>query len=201
MPTGYTAKIKDGTTFEEFVWTCARAFGALIDMRDAGPDAVVPEEFKPSPYYRERLAELEDVREKLDSLELSEAAKLAKMEHDAVVRQNADREQSCDDLKWRYEAMIARVKDWMPPSPDHKGMKEFMLDQLRQSIKQDCNAYVAELPSLDGTVWLGTEKRNVQVRLAYAHKNYAEELERTSKRNQWISQLRASVPQPGKVAA
>jgi len=34
MPTGYTNCIKDGVTFEQFVWKCARAMGALVMMRD-----------------------------------------------------------------------------------------------------------------------------------------------------------------------
>ena len=36
MPTGYTLDLYNGKdiTFEEFVLKCARAFGALIDMRD-----------------------------------------------------------------------------------------------------------------------------------------------------------------------
>ena len=35
MPTGYTANIVDGEeTFEEYVWRCTRAFGAMMHMRD-----------------------------------------------------------------------------------------------------------------------------------------------------------------------
>jgi len=36
MPTGYTADLNDGkqVTFQEFTMKCARAFGALIEMRD-----------------------------------------------------------------------------------------------------------------------------------------------------------------------
>jgi hypothetical protein len=34
MPTGYTAAIKDGISFEKFVWDCARGMGALVMMRD-----------------------------------------------------------------------------------------------------------------------------------------------------------------------
>src|SRR5438128_1642271 len=35
MPTGYTAELHDkGQSFEEFVWTCARAFGGLLHMRE-----------------------------------------------------------------------------------------------------------------------------------------------------------------------
>ena len=50
MPTGYTAAVKDGITFEQFAWSCARAFGALIDMRDSPTGAPIPQRFEPSQY-------------------------------------------------------------------------------------------------------------------------------------------------------
>ena len=41
MPTGYTAEILNGEikTFPEFAKKCARAFGAMIHMRDDSLDA------------------------------------------------------------------------------------------------------------------------------------------------------------------
>lgn len=52
MPTGYTAGVKDGTVtdFKAFVMQCARAFGALIDMRDDPSDVPIPKSFAPSSY-------------------------------------------------------------------------------------------------------------------------------------------------------
>ena len=47
MPTGYTAPIKDGISFNDFMWGCARAFGALIMMRDDPPGTPIPERFEP----------------------------------------------------------------------------------------------------------------------------------------------------------
>lgn len=53
MPTGYTVGIADGkiTTFEQYAMTCARAFGALVMMRDDPFDAPIPEEIKVADYY------------------------------------------------------------------------------------------------------------------------------------------------------
>jgi hypothetical protein len=47
MPTGYTAPIADGMTFEQFALGCARAFGALVTMRDEPSDAPIPERLEP----------------------------------------------------------------------------------------------------------------------------------------------------------
>ena len=58
MPTGYTARVKDGTVteFKDFAMGCARAMGACISMREAAHDAEIPEQFEPSPYHTEQLA-------------------------------------------------------------------------------------------------------------------------------------------------
>src|SRR5687768_6886698 len=59
MPTGYTHPVVDGkiTEFNDFALSCARAFGALITMRDDAMDAPIPEEFKPETnYHDDRIA-------------------------------------------------------------------------------------------------------------------------------------------------
>lgn len=67
MPTGYTAPIYEGKqiTFPEFAMQCARAFGALIDMRDDPMDSPIPDAFVPDTYHarelvkaREQLADM-----------------------------------------------------------------------------------------------------------------------------------------------
>jgi hypothetical protein len=55
MPTGYTAPIADGMTFEQYALGCARAFGALVTMRDEPSDAPIPEKLEPDTYYQRSL--------------------------------------------------------------------------------------------------------------------------------------------------
>lgn len=62
MPTGYTAAVCDGkiTEFPAFALQCARAFGALITMRDDAMNAPIPEEIKPdTSYYDKNISEAE----------------------------------------------------------------------------------------------------------------------------------------------
>jgi hypothetical protein len=54
MPTGYTAAIKDGISFQQFAMACARAFGALVMMRDEPSSAPIPD-FQPSNFHVEHL--------------------------------------------------------------------------------------------------------------------------------------------------
>ena len=57
MPTGYTARLCDGEqTFKDFAMLCARACGALIEMREDPMDAPIPEKIKRSSYYDEALS-------------------------------------------------------------------------------------------------------------------------------------------------
>jgi hypothetical protein len=73
MPTGYTCIIEDkpDVTFAEYVWRCARAFGALLSMREDSLDAPIPDELKSedTDYYKTAYekAKQETVKE-LDSL-------------------------------------------------------------------------------------------------------------------------------------
>jgi len=59
MPTGYTYPVVEGkiTEFSDFALSCARAFGALITMRDDPHDTPIPETFEPSDYNAKKLAE------------------------------------------------------------------------------------------------------------------------------------------------
>ena len=57
MPTGHTAKILEGATFEQFVWDCARSFCAFANQRDDVPGSPPVLEEKPSEYESERLDE------------------------------------------------------------------------------------------------------------------------------------------------
>ncbi len=56
MPTGYTAAVQNGTVtrFADFAMNCARAFGALVELRDE-MDAPIPDTFKPSTHHSESL--------------------------------------------------------------------------------------------------------------------------------------------------
>lgn len=51
MPTAYTADIAKGITFKQYAMNCARAFGALIDLRDKPANCEIPDVVYPSDYH------------------------------------------------------------------------------------------------------------------------------------------------------
>lgn len=119
MPTGYTEKLYDGEQeFEDFALRAARAFGALVEMRDSGLDATIPDEFVASAYHQEHRDEAVARRVELLALSPAAAAREAEAEAD---RWDAERKASAAETnarRSRYEAMRERVLAWHPPTRD-----------------------------------------------------------------------------------
>lgn len=194
MPTGYTAPIKDGITFEQYALGCARAFGALVLMRDEPADAPTPERFEPSDYNLKELEKARTELARLDAMSLADAAVAAENAYSAEVERCNDRRREYTDLRNKYSAMLAKVVKWEPPTPDHVNYKQFMVDQLRKSIDWDCNeADIIEPERLTGSQWLAKQITEARRSVAYHEKAYAEEVERTNGRNAWIKALRDSL--------
>lgn len=197
MPTGYTAAVADGISFEQFVLCCARAMGALIMMRDAPSNAPIPGRFEPSTYNAERLVEARAELDRLSALTSDEIAAATAAFNSAAVARQDDSVKRNDDLRAKYEAMLVRVRDWTPPTTEHEGMKKFMIDQLEQSIDWDCGGRAYDAPEpLSPEAWLGQAVREASKNIEYHAKANAEEIERTEQRNKWIADLRASLDQP-----
>lgn len=192
MPTGYTAAIADGINFQQFVLQCARAFGALIEMRDEPMDAKIPDHFEESDYHRSaielgerRLAELQAMTQQ----QAEEASLRAYLDANESAKK---RQHEIDDLRNKYNAMLVQVVKWEPPTSEHAGLKDFMLEQIRNSIKFDC--HTVEVPiKKDGATWLRSmiecEKRSID----YHRKEAQNEAKRTQERNAWVKSLRESL--------
>jgi len=194
MPTGYTLDLYDGKnlTFEEFALKCARAFGALISMRDKPIDAPIPEKFEPSDYHlkeiekaKKRLEEIKGWNEEKAEQEAEQAYKEALKKREETIKKN-------ELIRKRYEDMLFKVQKWKPPTPDHEGLKKFMIQQLEESIEFDC--FIPEMPQCLS----GEEFREEQIKKAlndieHHGKEYVEEVNRVYERNKWLLLLRESL--------
>lgn len=198
MPTGYTSKIYEGkdTSFKEFVLGCAKAFGALITMRDEPSSTPIPEEFKPDTYHKERISETEKKLENLKSMTLAECEIEVQKEFDKSMKEKEERIREALQLKARYEDMLNKVNLWEPPTKDHEGLKKFMIEQLQSSIKFDCSTdYFNEMKpkKLTGEHWKTNKINQALKDLIYYTKENSEEIERVNNRNKWIKELRGSL--------
>ena len=195
MPTAYTDCIKDDATFEQFVWRCARAMGALIDMRDEPLDAPIPERFEPSDFYLDRL---ERARAELNAVALmtpAECERAAADEYERVAGSVTESQIRDEVLALKYQSMIDRVTAWEPPTPEHEGFRKFMLDQLNESLKWDCGHTSDRAPErLAGPEWQARRMAALERDIEYCERHHREEVERVEARNRWIAELRASVP-------
>lgn len=196
MPTGYTADVADGkvTDFAKFAMQCARAFGALVSMRDEPSDAAIPETFEPCDYHVNALrdARAELARLKGMTIDEQEAAcrKASQEAQDFWDRYEAEKVAK----RKRYEAMLARVEAWEPPTSEHVPMKEFMSKQLRESIDFDCGpAYCARPEPKKRSEWYVKEIEEAASNVARHEAEHAKEVERARGRTEWVRALRSSL--------
>lgn len=200
MPTGYTSGIADGISFEEFIMSCARAFGSLISLRDS--NAAVPEKFEVDDYYKRSIKKAEEELAKLREMELYEAGDEADKEYYRKLDQREESIQKQISLKEKYDTMFLKVKEWQPPSPDHDELKNFMIEQINTSIEFDCNIdsdyYTGKIIKLTGERWLEREINSVLRNITYSKKRYSEECKRVNGRNLWLKQLRESLKETTK---
>lgn len=196
MPTGYTAAIQEGCTFNEFLLSCAKAFGACIDMRDEPHDKPIPDAFEPSSYHLEQqqseVTELAGLRMLTDE-EANKRAEKAYLEEVDFI--NAQIAKSQEILK-KYRVMLVKVGAWNPPSPDHEGLAKFMVEQIQSSIEfDDMTDWYQKKQSvkLSGFVWKEKKCAELVESIARHAKEYAEECDRIAERNKWVRQLRESL--------
>lgn len=197
MPTGYTADVQSGkvSEFKDFALQCARAFGALITMRDDPMDAPIPDEFKPSDYYADSLKTSQARIAELEAMTPAQVEAAAQQAFKEATREKARWLAEKSEERGRYEAMIAKVNAWTPPTDDHVGLKAFMIEQLRDSIKFDCGdgSYWSEPKSMTGAEWLATEMKRARERLSYDKQHIADERKRAEDRTAWVRALKQSL--------
>ena len=196
MATGYTADVKDGkiSDFRVFAMRCARAFGALVEMRDDSLDAPIPEAFEPSTYHTNALATARAALARLQRMTVIQANRAAEKAHAEAMREWERAQRTREIERTRYAAMLAKVRAWQPPSSDHVPLKKFMVEQLEESIRFDCGDVSEWKPKpLNGAAWLAKEIERAQSDVAYHEEHLAEDIKRAAERTRWVQQLRDSL--------
>ena len=195
MPTGYTSDVKDGkiNDFKTFALRCARAFGALVEMRDDSLDASIREN-KISPYYEENL--IRSKQEYNNVVHWSfENALLA--QQDEIRQQEKEQSEIRNKMfltRQRYNEMLSKVKEWDPPTSEHFGLKNFMINQLEESIKSDCDPSIYEIETfLSPEEYKHNKLQRIYSDIVYYENKKKEEEERVTERNKWIKDLIGSL--------
>jgi hypothetical protein len=198
MPTAYTSPIADGITFNEYAMGCARAFGALIMMRDHPQNEEIPESFEASKYHKDAIEKEAMELEELLAMDHFTAAAKARDAHQKHIDYHAGEIAKEEYLAAKYKAMMAEVEAYKSPSPDHDNFKKFMADQIKESIKFDCESNyhreaIESARFMSGEEWILNEKNRLEDSIAYHQREHQKELDRTNNRNEWVRKLRNSL--------
>ncbi len=121
-------------SFEDFVKRCAPIAAPFT----GGISFDSEQSFVPSDHHEKCLEEAKEEYDELSRLSVAEALRVCgekydKAYHDAVEYYER-REKEMRVLKKKYEDMLGKVEDWVPPTPQHVGVKEYMIRQLKESI-------------------------------------------------------------------
>lgn len=195
--TGYVHNMIDkGQTFPQFAMECARAFGALILMRDDPMNTPIPEEMKPDEYYFRAIKEDQDRLERLSAMTAGELlAEGQKLRQQEIRRCQESLAKERDELL-KISAMLERVNAWTPPTPDHQGLKSFMVQQLTESAKYHDSGgeSLAKAEAKSARDYGRDALANARDNLEYATKRLADEQRRCAERTAWVKSLRNSLP-------
>lgn len=194
MPTGYTAEIEEkDISFKEFALRCARAFGACMDMREEPLSEKIPDEFKPHDYHPKNIRESKEKLETIRRMSDCDAEAAASAEHLKETERIETLLKRRTERLIRYKRMIAAVDAWVPPTKDHVGLKEFMLDQIRISMPHNDEDFYKFPVKIDGPCWRAKQIDKILSDIAYHEKGHSSECEQVRVQNLWIKNLRESL--------
>lgn len=188
MPSGYTAEILDGkvTTGKEFAEKCARAF--MFNMRDVAWEAPLRMPERYDSYYGETLGERLAELEAWDNS--SEEEKYAKWSEYAETQEKnaAESRRKAEEnrrmlMKVRDEVVLIRVPE------THRNFREFMLDQIDETIKFDATyreEYNRVVPYVE---WVESQRGYILRAIQIATDGLADAEERYQKGREWVSKL------------
>ena len=193
MPTGYTAPIADNTpgfTFKKYLLTCARAFGALIDMRDDSLYAEIPDSIEPSKYHIENIERIDSEIELWRKLSPCEI----KGKYEDYYKSQMDYYNKylieSKELKERYAGMRKQAEAWVPPTSEHEGLKKFMIEQIDISVRD----YVPDIPNrILPTDWFFSKIEMLKEDREYHVKEYDKEVKNCDEKTKWIQELKKSI--------
>ncbi len=200
MPTGYTAGVMDGTIteFKDYALQCARAFGALVTLRDDPLSSDLPV-LEVGDYYATSLREAEREVKRLSSMTTTqiETKFLKSKARDIKYHTKAIKDQ--EKTQQRYEKILEKARKFVAPTGEHISYRDFLISQLEESLNWDCgsNYHQEQLIKVkkkrSAKAWHKEQLAEAKYRLKYAKKSLREEILRVRSRNDWLDHLRKAV--------
>lgn len=204
MPTGYTAGIMDGTikTFPEFAKICIRNFGVAMHMRDE--ELSKPYEQRViSPYHSGHLSAAKIELEFIKKLSDKEIISKRKGEIEDEIRRYNTYAIECGRQKGVLTGILNDVLAWIPPTTEHQGIKDFMIQQINSTIDSDADDsfYEKQKEELEfELMFLKADKTRkvyidrIQWEVDYHTENLKKEMDRVTASNKWADLFFDSLP-------
>lgn len=203
MPTGYTAGIISGETktFQDFAKQCMRAFGATIHMRDENMDKEY-EPRTPSDYHTKELEKLKKRLEIVNTYSDDNLIELKKTELEKDLEYHNKRIHEIKESKLKLETFLESSVKYNAPTPEHQGIKDFMIDQIKKTIDFDCSTKYhdekvfkisTQLSDLNANVIRFEMIKNIQKDIDYHVKEQNAEVKRCAEYNQWVEAFLSSL--------
>jgi bisphosphoglycerate-dependent phosphoglycerate mutase len=185
MPTGYTAAIKDGISFKDYVLRCSKAIGYFYHMRD--DDLGKPPVINEDTYYQDQLKELIEKMKNPDRYSIEEYNKDVLEEREYKEK----RFQEVQDLREKYEQMLKECKSWDVPS-ELDELKKFMIQQIESSIDFDCDPFEPyQQPSYEE--WKDAKIKKEKWSFDYYSEEANIEQERNEQKRKWFEIFKTCV--------
>lgn len=192
MANGYSGVIRDGGTFEEFAWRCARAIDHNLEMRDHPTASLLDR--AANGYDLEQANRAQAKLVELRAMSVEQATVLCADEFLAQMRNWKSASDESAALRVRYEAMLVKAKAWVPPTEAHQRFKAFMITEIEDGIRHDCRSEEDLKPVLrDAAAWLAMQIREQEESLVWHQTRHARTLEATAKANEWNLALAKSL--------
>lgn len=199
MPTGYTAGILDGSikNFSQFAKKCMRAFGAASHMRD--DESSKPYEPRiPSTYHKECMEEAIKELEIANSITEKDIIEKIKNDRSKNRKYHLGKIKEINENKIKIDSIIKYAETWTPPTDEHQNFKKFMLQQLIDTKKWDCDTKyhddaLKEMEVIDVEKERRSMIESAEYDIEYHTKEYKEEIKRCNEANKWAEDLLKSI--------
>lgn len=197
MATGYTTGIKDGTIkdFKDFTLTCARAFGACIMQKE---DSLLepPKLEEVKDFYPFMIEEVERQIQVLKDTSDQDLVSQSIKEKTKSYTESVEAIREKRKLREKYEKILDDAKNW-DVDDDFQDLKNFMIDQLEESIKWDCSTKYNDesiTEYFSSTAITADEIRaekmdRLKRDLVWYNEKYAEDVKDVNDRNEWKIKL------------
>ena len=197
MPTGYTAKIMEqDVDFSEFILNCARAFGACVSLRDEDGYLPAPRSINDaSTYHQDQLVVCQEDLAKFKEITDEELLEWVKEEKKREIELREEYLAHDINQNMRLEKMKVSVVYWEPPTPEHQGLKDFMLNQIKISTNdlswhEEALAKALEVRMVNMVI---DKFKELERLIAYHEKHIEEDYERMADKNKWLDDLYSSL--------